>query len=210
MSNKSENQHPGPPASPVATCPRLTHAPCSADLVYLSNIGSTILDTDAFAAVPLLAASFKTGPSQPAKSGPHRVGEVTVHAQCVGAPCTMRLSVWSTDPGTHAPKALLWALTRRVDTSPSGLASFRPANPWLLAPEAGYAVVLQALGRGSVGQWAYSDRANFTAAPGWQFVGWGSSDNGELRRHLALLRWGRPCSEAACLQGACPQLLGAT
>ncbi len=111
-----------------------------------------------------------------------------MRAQCVGAPCIMRLSVWSTDPGTHAPKALLWALTRRVDTSPSGLASFRPANPWLLAPEAGYAVVLQALGRGSVGQWAYSDRANFTAAPGWQFVGWGSSDNGELRRHLALLR----------------------
>lgn len=149
-----------------------------ADLVYLSNIGSTILDSDAFNERSLLAVSFMTGPSAPRRSGPHRLWEVRAAARCAGAPCTLRLSVWTADAKTHAPKERLWGMTQRVGDPPGGVVSFRPATPWLLAPRAGYAIVLQSLGSGSVGQWAYSDRRNFTQAPGWDYVGWGSSTNG--------------------------------
>ncbi|KAL4439806.1 hypothetical protein ABPG75_002807 [Micractinium tetrahymenae] len=154
------------------------HAVIGADIVYLSNIGSSILDTDAFDADSWLTVSFKTGPSLPPKSGPHRLWEVRVRVDCKPAPCTLRLTVWTADPASHAPKAKLWAMTQRVTAAANSIVSFRPAKPWLLAPSAGYAIVLQTLGPGSVGQWAYASQRNVSAqAPGWDYVGWGSSDN---------------------------------
>lgn len=177
--------------------------------MYLSNIGSTILDSDAFNERSLLAVSFMTGPSAPRRSGPHRLWEVRAAARCAGAPCTLRLSVWTADAKTHAPKERLWGMTQRVGDPPGGVVSFRPATPWLLAPRAGYAIVLQSLGSGSVGQWAYSDRRNFTQAPGWDYVGWGSSTNGERRWGARLCTAATPACQAARLAGACAQQVAA-
>lgn len=198
-----------------------------ADIVYLSNLGSTVLDADAFDAGTLLAVSFKTGPSLPPGSGPHRLWEVRVRAECPRAPCTLRLSVWAADPATHAPEARLWAMTQRVTDSTGSIVSFRPAVPWLLAPGAGYAIVLQALGPGSLGQWAFADRRNFSAqAPGWGYVGWGSSRNAgrnwtmtvpssepflfELKKLDQSLQCARLGGKCGRMTPCCPQLQCAT